>query len=343
MSVEIANTVGINRLEAGTSQEKETFLLEVVNLFKHYSQDSLFSEKQEKVRAVDGVSLQIREGETLGLVGESGCGKSTLGRLILRLEESTSGSIYYSGEDITQYRGEGLRQWRKNVQVIFQDAYASLNPRMKVEQIIGEPLYNYKKGSFTQRRQQVERLLKDVGLEPEHRGRYPHEFSGGQRQRIAIARALALNPSVIVCDESVASLDVSIQAQVLNLLKKLRNDYQLSYLFISHDLAAVKYISHQVAVMYLGKIVEVLDSQRLVEEALHPYTRSLLAAVPKPDPGEKANVEQIIRGEPPNPIFPPQGCRFHPRCPQVKEVCSREEPLLLKIGERHWKACHLVF
>ncbi len=317
-------------------------LIEAVNLVKHYTEEGLLSGKKQKVRAVDGVTLHIHPGETLGLVGESGCGKSTLGRLILRLEEPTAGEIYFKGENITRCGGESLRKWRKNIQVIFQDAYASLNPRMKIEQIIGEPLYNYRKGPPKERRERGDKLLHEVGLEPEHRSRYPHEFSGGQRQRVAIARALALNPEIIVCDEPTASLDVSIQAQILNLLKKLREDYRLSYLFISHDLAAVKYISHRVAVMYLGRIVEVVESPRLMEEALHPYTRSLLAAVPLPNPGGKTIGNHIIKGEPADPTFPPEGCSFHPRCPRVKEVCLQEKPSLKYIGNGQHTACHRV-
>lgn len=339
-----ADAVEVSRSgEEGISPGKDNFpLIETVNLVKHYSEEGLLSEKTQKVRAVDGVCLQIQQGETLGLVGESGCGKSTLGRLILRLEEPTAGDIYYKGENVTRCRGESLRKWRKNIQVIFQDAYASLNPRMKIEQIIGEPLYNYKKESIKELQERVEKLLHEVGLEPEHRSRYPHEFSGGQRQRIAIARALALNPEIIICDEPTASLDVSIQAQILNLLKKLREDYTLSYLFISHDLASVKYISQRVAVMYLGMIIEVLESHRLMEEALHPYTRSLLAAVPLPDPGKRTTGNQIIKGEPPDPTLPPEGCRFHPRCPMAKKICAEEVPRFKKTGELHWTACHLV-
>jgi len=274
-------------------------------------------------------------------VGESGCGKSTLARVILRLEEPTGGKIFYAGEDITRWKGEKLRKWRKNIQVIFQDAYASLNPRMKVEQIIGEPLVNYRWGNKKERRQRIAELVEIVGLEREHLFRYPHEFSGGQRQRIAIARALALNPGIIICDESVASLDVSIQAQILNLLKKLKEEFSLSYLFISHDLAVVKYISDRVAVMYLGKIVEIVESSLLTDKALHPYTRSLLAAVPLPDPDKKTMGDNIIKGEPPNPISPPEGCRFHPRCPLAEEVCRLKEPMLKGAGAQHQVACHL--
>ncbi len=316
--------------------------METCHLVKHYTGNRLFSVKKEIVRAVDGVSIKILEGETLGLVGESGCGKSTLARLILRLEAPTAGDIYFEGEAVTRWTGEELRLWRRKIQVIFQDSYASLNPRMKVGRIVGETLYNFEKESAREREHKVDRLLYIVGLEPQHRHRYPHELSGGQRQRIAIARALALNPQIIVCDESVASLDVSIQAQVLNLLKELRDQFGLSYLFISHDLATVKYISHRVAVMYLGKIVEIVESQTLKEEAMHPYTRTLLAAVPLPEPGQKIIGRSMIKGEPPNPVNPPPGCRFHPRCPQAKPICREEEPALKEKKKGHPVACHLV-
>jgi oligopeptide/dipeptide ABC transporter ATP-binding protein len=309
--------------------------LEAVDLVKHYTRAN-----RERVRAVDGVSLLIDEGQTLGLVGESGCGKSTLVRLLLRLEEPTSGQLLFEGGDITLLRGERLRQWRRNIQVIFQDAYASLNPRMKVGEILAEPLLNYHKQDSALCRERVAHLLSAIGLEPGLSDRYPHEFSGGQRQRIAIGRALALTPRIIVCDEPVASLDVSIQAQILNLLKTLREEFRLTYLFISHDLAVVRYISHRVAVMYLGKIVEVLDSGELTERALHPYTRSLLAAVPLPDPDNRIREEIMIKGEPPNPASPPAGCRFHPRCPQVMAVCRYREPLLVRFADNHLVACH---
>lgn len=321
---------------------KPTPLLATYDLVKHYHRgnDFLFKDK-EKVRAVDGVSLEIREGEILGLVGESGCGKSSLTRLLMRLENPTAGKIYFLGEEITTCQGEKLRDWRRNIQIVFQDAYASLNPRMKVAQIIGEPLENFAEGSSSDRMKKIEHLLEIVGLEQEHLWRYPHEFSGGQRQRIAIARALALHPRLIIFDEPIASLDVSIQAQVMNLLRELWEKYGLSYLFISHDLAAVKYLSHRIAVMYLGRIVEIMESRLLREEGIHPYTRSLLAAIPFPDPRKRMTESRLIKGEPPSPINLPNGCRFHPRCMRVMDICRCKEPELKERGDGHQVACHL--
>jgi len=318
-------------------------MLEIIDLVKYYpAGGGSLSSPQENIRAVDGVSFFIKEGETLGLVGESGCGKSTLTRVVLKLEEPTAGRILFEGEDVTAWQGRKLRELRKNMQIIFQDAYSSLNPRMTVEQIIGEPLANYCKDTRKERRRNVRELLQIVGLNPEHLQRYPHEFSGGQRQRIGIARALALRPKLIICDESIASLDVSIQAQILNLLKELKDGFGLSYLFISHDLAAVKYISDRVAVMYSGRIVEVIRAEDLTKEAGHPYTQSLLAAVPLPDPGKRDSKQAILRGEPPNPVKPPSGCRFHPRCPRAAEICKVTEPELQAIGPDHRAACHFV-
>ena len=319
-------------------------LLRTDNLVRHFKDSGLFGSGKGVVHAVDGVSLHIRDGETMGLVGESGCGKSTLAGLILRLIEPTSGKIYYRGMDITDWQGEKLRLWRRNIQVIFQDTHASLNPRMKIGTIIGETLRNFEKYEAQNVEERVEELLTQVGLDPGFRDRYPHQFSGGQRQRVSIARALAIKPGIIICDEAVASLDVSIQAQILNLLKDLQSLYGFTYLFISHDLAAVEYISKSIAVMYLGKIVEIIQSNHLKEHALHPYTRSLLAAVPLPDPRQRLVYDRLVKGDPPNPANPPQGCRFYPRCHLAEKICSCIEPeLQLKSkNSGHQVACHLA-
>lgn len=317
-------------------------LLELNGLVKHYPWGGgVLSSPREWIRAVDGVSLFIRKGETLGLVGESGCGKSTLARVLLKLEQPTAGQILFKGEDVTAWAGRNLRELRKNMQIIFQDAYSSFNPRMTVEQIIGEPLLNFCQDGRQERRGKVLQLLQIVGLGPDRLKYYPHELSGGQRQRIGIARALALKPELIVCDEAIASLDVSIQAQILNLLKELKHGFGLSYLFISHDLAAVRYISDRVAVMYLGRIVEVIETKDLTTKAVHPYTQSLLAAVQLPDPGKRNSNKTLIKGEPPNPADPPSGCRFHPRCPRAVELCKEAEPQLRAVGPERWAACHL--
>lgn len=317
-------------------------LLKVVQLVKHYRRNhGLVFPGRETIYAVDGVSLEIQKGEILGLVGESGCGKSTLTRLLLRLEDPTAGRMYFQGQDISSWKGARLRNWRQNIQIVFQDAYASLNPRLNVAQIVEEPLKNFTRLSWTERREKIADLLEMVGLESEHLRRHPHELSGGQRQRIAIARALALHPQLIICDEPISSLDVSIQTQILNLLKKLWEEHKLSYLFISHDLASVKYLSQRIAVMYSGKIVEIIDSQQLIKNAIHPYTRSLLASVPRPDPRRRMTDSQIIQGEPPSAVNPPTGCRFHPRCPQVMDLCRSKEPELKARGKNHQVACHL--
>lgn len=318
-------------------------LLEVKNLVKYYPAGTgIFSRGKEKVRAVDRISFSLAKGETLGLVGESGCGKSTLGRLILRLEEPTAGKVFFNNIDITVLPGKELRKLRKKMQIIFQDSYSSLNPRRTVGSIIGEPLANFNVGTKKEQKKRIWELLEIVGLEPEHDSRYPHEFSGGQRQRINIARALALQPELIVCDEPVSSLDVSIQVQILNLLKDLKRQFGLSYIFISHDLAAVSYISDRIAVMYLGKIVEMFKSEDLVKKACHPYTRALLAAIPAADPRRRCGRQTIVKGELPDPLNPPPGCRFHPRCPFAEEKCRIEEPLLDTAGTGHFVACHLV-
>ncbi|MCL6449544.1 MAG: ABC transporter ATP-binding protein [Armatimonadetes bacterium] len=316
-------------------------LLEVRDLVKHYpGKGGILAGRREKVRAVDGVSLSIARGETLGLVGESGCGKSTLGRLVVRLEEPTAGKIFFAGQETTGRTGRKLRELRRRFQIIFQDSSSSLNPRRTVGAIIEEPLANFGvvKGEC---RERVGELLELVGLEPGDASKYPHEFSGGQRQRINIARALALQPELVVCDEPVSSLDVSIRAQILNLLRELKRRFNLSYLFISHDLAAVSYLADRVAVMYLGQIVEVLPAEGLVSQARHPYTRALLQAVPEPDPQQRTGQKPVIRGEPPDPASPPPGCRFHPRCPEAREVCRQEEPVLKKVGKGRLVRCHL--
>ena len=316
-------------------------LLEVDNLVKHFS---VGSGHAARVRAVDGVSFTIRRGETLGLVGESGCGKTTTGRCILQLERPTSGRILFEGVDLTTLEHNALRAVRRRVQVIFQDPYSSLNPRMTIGQIIAEPLQVH--GIVREkaaRASRVQELLLQVGLLPQHAQRYPHQLSGGQRQRVGIARALAMEPALIVCDEPVSALDVSIQAQIINLLEDLQSRLGLTYLFIAHDLSVVRHISDRVAVMYLGKIAEITDRQRLYEEPLHPYTRALLSAVPIPDPALEARRERtVLRGEVPSLLNPPPGCVFHPRCPIAVDRCSAEVPLLREIGPGHRAACHLA-
>ena len=318
-------------------------LLQVRNLAKHFPiRKGFFSSRiTGHVRAVDDVSFNIARGETLGLVGESGCGKSTTGRLLIRLMEPTSGSILLNGDDIATIPPDELRARLRDVQIIFQDPFSSLNPRKTVEGIISEPLIVHRIGTKPERQARVAELLKTVGLAPDHARRYPHEFSGGQRQRIGIARALALNPKFIVCDEPVSALDVSIQAQVINLMQDLQREFGLTYLFISHNLAVVRHIADRVAVMYLGKIVELTDKHSLYENPLHPYTKALLSAIPVANP-EHRRQRIPLSGDVPSPIGPPQGCRFNSRCPYAEPRCREIEPPLVDVGGGHQVACHLV-
>lgn len=294
------------------------------------------------LKAVNDISFSIGRGETVGVVGESGCGKSTAGRTILRLYEPTGGSVTFDGKDIYKLRGSGLKGLRRNMQMIFQDPYASLNPRLTVTDIIGEALDIHNlAGSKAERKRKVEGLLDLVGLNPDHAIRYPHEFSGGQRQRIGIARALAVDPKFIIADEPISALDVSIQAQVVNLMKDLQRSMGLTYLFIAHDLSMVKHISDRVAVMYLGKIVELAESDKLYDDPRHPYTRALLSAIPIPDPEVEAERERIVlQGDLPSPINPPMGCQFHTRCPMATEKCKADEPKLLEVKKGHFASCH---
>jgi oligopeptide/dipeptide ABC transporter ATP-binding protein len=316
-------------------------LLRVENLKTYYELNkSWFRRRPQFVKAVDSVSFTVRQGETLGLVGESGCGKSTLGRSILRLEKPTAGEIWYRGKNLLACTEKEMRALRGEMQMIFQDPYSSLNPKMTVGEIIGEPMLVHRLCGGRQRQRRVGELLELVGLRAAHARRYPHEFSGGQRQRVGIARALAVDPKLIICDEAVSALDVSIQAQVLNLLKRLQAEMRLTYIFISHGLATVKHMSTRVGVMYLGKMMELAGRESIYRKPLHPYTRALLSAIPSPDP-EQRRERQILMGDVPSPANPPAGCRFHTRCPQCAGLCRTDEPELRQAEEGHWVACHL--
>jgi peptide/nickel transport system ATP-binding protein len=322
--------------------EPNDYLVEVRNLRKYFPVGAgVFGTGSEAVRAVDDVSFSIRRGDTFGLVGESGCGKSTTGRSILRLIEPTSGEVRFEGRDLLALGADQLRRMRRNMQIIFQDPYSSLNPRMRVGQIIEEPLIIHKIGNREARKSRAQELLRLVGLEPEHAGRYPHEFSGGQRQRIGIARALALNPKFIVCDEPVSALDVSVQAQIVNLLQDLQAQLGLTYLFVSHGLSVVEHISTRVGIMYLGKLVEVGSSQEIFHNPLHPYTRALLSAIPIPDPTRRRD-RLPLTGDIATAIEPPSGCRFRTRCPLAESRCAELEPKLVEVSPDHFVACMVV-
>jgi oligopeptide/dipeptide ABC transporter ATP-binding protein len=319
-------------------------LLDVRDLKMHFplTRGIIFQHVVGYVRAVDGISFSIEKGQTLGLVGESGSGKTTIGRTIIRLYKPTSGRILFNGKDLATTSGESLRQIRQQVQMIFQDPYASLNPRYTIGSLIAEPMHIFNTGSSTEIREKTVELLKVVGLRPEYIDRYPHEFSGGQRQRIAVARALSINPELVIADEPVSALDVSVRAQVLNLLQRLQQQFNLTYLFVSHDLSVVRHVADRIAVMYLGKIVELADRDELYQAPKHPYTKALLSAVPIPDPKvEKRRKRIILVGDLPSPINIPSGCRFHTRCPMAQQICREVEPVFeAKEGRQHYAACH---
>ncbi len=327
-----------------TTQSSKEVLLHVENLKKYFPiRRGLLQRHVGDVKAVDDVSFDVYRGETLGLVGESGCGKTTAGRTIIRIYEPTSGHVIFKDKDLASLRANEMREMRRSMQMIFQDPYASLNPRMSVLKIVGEPLEVFRLANKEERRERVAHLLRLVGLNPDFMIRYPHEFSGGQRQRIGLARSLALNPDLIICDEPISALDVSIQAQVVNLLEDLQQELGLTYIFIAHDLSMVRHISDRVAVMYLGKIVELTDRDTLYANPLHPYTQALLSAIPVPDPLiEESRHRILLEGDLPSPANPPKGCNFCTRCPQVRDICELEEPPFIEVEPGHFCACHFV-
>jgi len=324
--------------------EKDDTILEVKDLVKHFPMGGgFFGQNKQVVHAVNGINFKVRKGETLGIVGESGCGKSTAGRTIIRLYEPTSGQIIFEGQDVTKAEGNDLLNLRRQMHMIFQDPYASLNPRMTVGDIIGEGLDIHKLATGQIRTDRIYELLEVIGLNPEHGNRFPHEFSGGQRQRIGIARALSVKPRLIICDEPISALDVSIQAQIVNMLEELQEKMGLTYLFIAHDLSMVKHISHRIAVMYLGRIIELADSFELYKNPQHPYTQALLSSIPIPDPRVEATRKRIVvQGTVPSPIDPPSGCYFRTRCPHAMAVCAEQVPQLKELGGNHVAACHLL-
>lgn len=345
MTVEsTANQLDDETTAAANGNGDREVLVSVSGLKKHFPiMKGVFRRQVGAVRAVDGVTFDIYRGETLGLVGESGSGKSTTGKVILQLEQATEGSVQFQGQELTEIKGGSLRKLRPDMQMIFQDPHSSLNPRMTVASIVAEPLREHSRGNADAQRKRIDELLTQVGLSTSHANRYPHEFSGGQRQRIGIARAIALNPDFVVCDEPIAALDVSIQAQVVNLLEELQDELGLTYLFISHDLSMIRHIADRVAVMYLGKIVELADVDSLYESPQHPYTQALNSAVPVPDPvAEAARRRTVLVGDIPSPSSPPSGCVFHTRCPFAEERCRSEVPEWRNIGGGHYVACHLV-